>query len=76
MTALPQNPGATAQRGPNCWQCRHFAVSHVPAAPYACRAMGFKSRLLPSLEVLRTDGHFCRAFEAKLAPPQAPGVLA
>jgi hypothetical protein len=38
--------------------------------------MGFKSRQLPSLEVLRTDGHFCRAFEAKLVPPQAPGVLA
>jgi hypothetical protein len=38
--------------------------------------MGFKSRNLPSLEVLRTDGHFCRAYQAKISPPQSPGVLA
>jgi hypothetical protein len=53
------------QRGPNCWQCRHFAVSHNPSTPYACRTMGFQSRVLPALEVLRADGHFCRVFEAK-----------
>lgn len=57
-------PGAAA-RGPNCWQCRFFGVSHVPATPYACRAMGFQSKMLPALEVLRVDGQFCRAFEAK-----------
>jgi hypothetical protein len=27
--------------------------------------MGFQSKNLPSLEVLRVDGQFCRAFEAK-----------
>lgn len=66
MSALPSAAAPeTPQRGPNCWQCRHFAVSHIPATPYACRAMGFHSRALPALEVLRADGHFCRAFEAK-----------
>jgi hypothetical protein len=29
--------------------------------------MGFRSRVIPSLEVLRTDGRFCGAFVAK--PP-------
>ena len=73
MSALPLASSAaptgsttdTAQRGPNCWQCRFFAVSHIPATPYACRAMGFSSKILPAIEVLRADGHFCRAFEAK-----------
>ena len=52
-------------RGPNCWQCRHFSITHIPSSPYACRSMGFQSRLMPSLEVLRVDGQFCRLFAAK-----------
>lgn len=70
MSVLP-NPlsGSSAstepKRGPNCWQCRFFGVSHIPATPYACRAMGFHSKMLPSIEVLRADGHFCRAYQAK-----------
>ena len=55
-------------KGPNCWQCQHFAVSHVPSTPYACRAMGFQSRVLPALEVLRADGQFCKLFLAKATP--------
>lgn len=58
-------PTAAQQRGPNCWQCRFFGVSHIPATPYVCRAMGFQTKMLPSLEVLRVDGQFCRSFEAK-----------
>jgi hypothetical protein len=27
--------------------------------------MGFHSKIMPALEVLRADGQFCRAFEAK-----------
>jgi hypothetical protein len=56
-------------KGPNCWQCRHFAITHIPSSPYACRAMGFQSRLLPALEVLRVDGQFCQLFRAKAAMP-------
>jgi hypothetical protein len=63
-TATPQT---AASRGPNCWQCRFFAVSHVPSAPYACKAMGFQSKVLPALEVLRADGQFCRSFVSKSA---------
>jgi hypothetical protein len=35
--------------------------------PYGCKFMGFKSKVIPSLEVLRTDGRFCGAFAAKPA---------
>jgi len=58
-------PDDRPQRGPNCWQCQHFAITHIPASPYACRAMGFQSRLLPALDVLRVDGQFCQLFRAK-----------
>jgi hypothetical protein len=64
MTPNPM-PDAPASRGPNCWQCRFFGLSYVTAAPYICRAMGFQTRMLPSLEVLRVDGQFCMYFVAK-----------
>lgn len=40
--------------------------------------MGFKSRGLPAIEVLRADGVFCRGFASKTGEPAAlaaePGV--
>jgi hypothetical protein len=30
--------------------------------------MGFQSRVLPALEVLRADGQFCKLFLAKATP--------
>ena len=54
--------------GPNCWQCRHFGVSWDPRLPYTCRLLGFKSRSLPAVEVLRIDGRCCKGFAAKLKP--------
>jgi hypothetical protein len=33
--------------------------------------MGFQTKVLPSLEVLRVDGEFCRSFEAKTIGPPA-----
>ncbi len=67
------SPGSPAtQRGPNCWQCQFFAVSWDPRLPYACQRMGFKSAVLPALEVLRADGQFCQSFQAKNTPKIAP----
>jgi hypothetical protein len=40
-------------------------VSWDPKLPYACKLMGFKSRITPALEVLRADGTPCRGFAAK-----------
>lgn len=59
---------------PNCWQCRHFAVSWDPSLPYLCRLMGFKSRVVPSIEVMRADGQRCRGFIPKPGTASAPGT--
>ena len=40
--------------------------------PYGCKMMGFRSKYIPSMEVLRTDGRFCGGFSAKLAKNTAP----
>lgn len=56
--------------GPNCWKCHHFAVSWDHTKPYACRLMGFKSRVLPAMEVLRTDGTACLGFTEKQNRPK------
>lgn len=50
---------------PNCWDCRHMGITYVAKMPYLCRAMGIKTRALPGIEVLRADGHACRAFDPK-----------
>ena len=60
------------ERGPNCWQCRFFGITYQPGTPYACHRLGFRSQLLPSLEVLRTDGRFCQGFVAKAAVASTP----
>ncbi len=59
------------EEAPNCWQCRHFAVSWDPKMPYSCRLMGFKSRILPAIEVLRADGLRCQGFMRKPAAAAA-----
>jgi len=69
-------PTAPRPSGPNCFRCRHFAVSWDPARPYACRLMGFKSRALPAIEVLRVDGLPCQGFEAKPLPGGTPAPAA
>jgi hypothetical protein len=57
-----------------CWQCRHFGSSHDARVPYLCRVLGIKTRVLPSLEVLRVDGRPCQGFSPKPAiAPSAPG---
>jgi hypothetical protein len=33
--------------------------------PYACRLLGFKSKALPAIEVLRIDGRVCQGYTAK-----------
>ena len=59
------NASHVDSEAPNCWQCRHFSVSWDPKVPYACRLMGFKSRIMPAIEVLRADGVRCRGYLRK-----------
>lgn len=62
-------------QSPDCWQCRHFAISWDTRNPYSCKLMGFKSRMIPSFEVFRADGHPCRGFMAKVIPMQKLTVV-
>lgn len=71
---MPMNPvsaDTSTAEAPNCWRCRYFRITHLPATPYACGFMGFQSRILPCIEVLRADGLPCQGFAAK---PAAPGM--
>ena len=61
---------------PDCWKCQHFAVSWDPKQPYLCKLMGFKSKSLPGIEVLRADGKACQGFTPKGAPPVLSGPQA
>jgi hypothetical protein len=49
----------------SCWQCRHFNTSWDKNFPYLCRALNFKSRMLPCIEVRQSDGRECMAFKPK-----------
>ncbi|MEN6473681.1 MAG: uracil-DNA glycosylase [Syntrophaceae bacterium] len=49
----------------NCLACRHFFITYNPRFPYGCRAVGFKSRLLPAQEMYRNSGFQCQLFEDK-----------
>jgi len=57
-----ETPG---KKGPNCWDCRFLAITWDVRTPYGCKLMGFRSKVIPSIEVLRTDGRFCSGFSAK-----------
>lgn len=61
-------PPMAKQKGPNCWDCRFLAITWDVRMPYGCKLMGFRSKVIPSIEVLRTDGRYCSGFSAK---PQA-----
>jgi hypothetical protein len=53
------NDGQREGKKISCFVCRHFFITHEPAHPYGCQAMGFKSRELPSSSVLRSSGKPC-----------------
>ena len=58
---MPESPAKSVNgTRPDCWKCQHFSVSWDPKLPYLCRLMGFKSRSLPALEIIRADGKPCR----------------
>jgi hypothetical protein len=59
--------GERALSSPDCFKCRHLAITYEKNRPYTCQGMGFKSRLLPSLVVRRESGTDCRLFEPKPA---------
>jgi hypothetical protein len=66
-TMPPNIPSYSQGKAPaaNCWQCRHFATSWDPALPYSCKLLGFKSRMLPCMQVQQLDGRACQGFDRK-----------
>ena len=51
---------------PICYRCIHYFVTWEVNYPHGCRAMGFKSRRLPMIDVRRImQGTICLAFEQK-----------
>jgi hypothetical protein len=57
-------------KNPDCWACQHFKITHDRKRPYGCGAMGFKSKVLPCIEVIRVHGSHCLSFLAKTGPEQ------
>ncbi len=49
----------------DCRNCLHFQVTWDAEFPRGCRAMGFKSKQWPSVEVLQSSGEPCLQFYAK-----------
>ncbi|PIE61923.1 MAG: uracil-DNA glycosylase [Desulfobacterales bacterium] len=50
----------------SCYKCKFFYVTWAPSHPNGCRAMGFKSKQLPSVVVRRTSGQPCQMFQPKV----------
>ena len=50
---------------PVCLQCRSYFITHDPAKPYGCRALGFKSSRNPARVVYESSGIQCQLFIPK-----------
>ncbi|WP_022668493.1 hypothetical protein [Desulfospira joergensenii] len=49
----------------DCFKCRFFYVTWEPEHPNGCRAMGFKTKQLPSMVVFQASGKPCSYFKTK-----------
>ena len=49
----------------NCFTCQHFYITYDRNFPYGCRAVGFKSRLMPSKEMYVNSGIECLLYKEK-----------
>ncbi len=63
MDSRPARPQA-----PLCTRCAHYYITHDVSFPHGCRALDFKSRRPPILEVQDASGLECQYFLAKNGP--------
>ena len=49
----------------NCFSCSHFYITYEQDFPYGCRAVGFKSRPMPSQVMYVSSGIDCQLFKEK-----------
>ncbi len=50
---------------PVCQNCEHYYITWDQNFPYGCKAMGFKTRKLPSQDVYESSGMDCQLFSRK-----------
>ncbi len=63
---MPPHPAQPAGDGqPTCRYCKHYHITHDPDFRYGCRALGFKSRYQPCLDVISASGEQCLYFMPK-----------
>jgi len=48
-----------------CQKCKWYKVSWDKNKPHQCTLFGFKSKILPSIEVQKNSGIKCNNFELK-----------
>ena len=53
------------QTGINCKNCMYYYITHDVNFRYGCRALDFKSRRLPMLDVAEASGQPCQYFKIK-----------
>ncbi|HQK99559.1 MAG TPA: hypothetical protein PK090_02240 [Smithellaceae bacterium] len=49
----------------NCFFCEHFYITYEAKFPYGCKAMGFKSMRMPSVDVYGSSGEDCKLYVRK-----------
>ena len=59
------------QAAPDCLLCQHYYITWDVSFPYGCRAMDFKSRRKPQLDVLESSGSPCLRFTPRLRSDKA-----
>ena len=61
MTDNPKKEGTLI----NCFFCTHFHITYDMKFPYGCRAIGFKSARMPSVDVHNNSQMDCTLFVRK-----------
>ncbi len=54
----------------NCFSCKYFYITWDRCFPYGCKALGFKSKCMPSAEVFRASDVACLRYDKKSDVPQ------
>lgn len=52
----------TDTAGTRCKGCLHYYITHDAAFRYGCRALDFKSRRQPVLDVIEASGQPCQYY--------------
>jgi hypothetical protein len=49
----------------NCHKCKYYYVTWENQHPHGCKAMGFKSKIFPSIVVFQSSGDNCKYYTPK-----------